>query len=68
MKKVIPELRKEVEISSSKSDTGNLAEAVKWVYKRYGTDLSAFFRDAYKDAARKQQERAVDDKIETYSS
>lgn len=43
--------------SITTNDTGNLAEAVKWVYQQYGKDLSAFFRDAYKDAERKHQEK-----------
>ena len=37
--------------------TGNLTDAVKIVYKRYGTDLSTFFDDAYKDSERRERER-----------
>jgi hypothetical protein len=59
-------MRKEAQISTPKTDTGNLAEAVKWVYKEYGTDLSAFFQDAYKEAARRQQELSVSDRPEAY--
>lgn len=31
-------------------------EAIHRVYKKYGTDLSAFFRDVYQDLTIKQQE------------
>jgi hypothetical protein len=64
MKEAKQELKKEAQVSSSKSNTENLAEAVKWVYQRYGTDLPAFFEDAYKDVTRKQQERTADDNTE----
>lgn len=31
-------------------------EAIDRVYKKYGTDLSAFFRDAYEELTIKRQE------------
>lgn len=57
MKEKTLEFRKEAEPSHPQSGTGDLAEAVKSVYKRYGTDLSAFFQDAYKNAERKSREK-----------
>lgn len=66
MKKEIPEMRKEAQTANS--DTGNLTENIKWVYRRYGTDLSKFFQDAYKEVARRQQEQQVDNNIETHSA
>lgn len=59
-KQLIPEMRKQAQESTRPPtvDSGNLDEAIKWVYKRYGTDLPAFFRDAYKEAARKHRESA----------
>lgn len=66
MEKEIPEMRKEAQTANS--DTGNLAESIKWVYRRYGTDLSKFFQDAYRDAARRQQEQQVDNNVELHSA
>jgi hypothetical protein len=60
MKEERTELRKEIQTSTPQSNTGNLVEAAKSVYKRYGTDLSAFFRDAYEAEARKRQEKGAD--------
>jgi hypothetical protein len=60
------DMTKEAQISTPNVDTGNLAEAVKWVYKQYGTDLTAFFRDAYKEAARKHPELHPGDRFEAY--
>jgi hypothetical protein len=33
-----------------------LSEAIDRVYKKYGTDLSAFFRDVYEELTIKRQE------------
>jgi hypothetical protein len=56
-------LRKEEEPTHtlpSGDDTGKLAEAAESVYRRYGTDLKAFFRDAFEaDAKRREQERVA---------
>lgn len=38
------------------SDSTDLDEALSRIYERYGTDLQAFFRDAYKDALLKSRE------------
>ena len=35
-----------------------LREAVERVYRRYGTDLGAFYRDAHRDARRDAEKRA----------
>ena len=35
----------------------NLDEAIQAVYRKYGTDLQAFFRDAFKEAARQGERR-----------
>ena len=57
MKKEIPETRKQIqEPNQPTRDSGNLDEAIKWVYKRYGTDLPGFFRDAYEDVERRHRE------------
>jgi len=54
---LISEMRKEAqEPTSPAQNTGNLSEAIKAVYRRYGNDLPAFFRDAYKETARRHQE------------
>jgi hypothetical protein len=70
MKKESTELRKEIQVTESQTNTGNLAEAAKSVYKRYGTNLSEFFRDAYEAEARKQQGQPTDEscRTEAYSS
>ena len=63
MKKPTPELRKEMPAQSTpQTNTGSLAEAVKSVYARYGTDLSSFFQDAYEAEARKSEKRDEVDK------
>ena len=54
MKDEKPKLKKQIEEPTR--DSGNLEEAIEWVYKRYGTDLPAVFRDAYKEAERKHRE------------
>jgi hypothetical protein len=54
-KQPTPELRKEAQAPVPQTNTGNLAEAVKSVYSRYGNDLSSFFRDAYEAEARKRE-------------
>ena len=66
-KDLTSEMRKEAQESSPsvQHNSGNLNEAIKAVYRRYGTDLPAFFQDAYKEAACKHQE-AVDDNGEVY--
>lgn len=66
MKKTMPDIREDAQAPSPQfdnADNGNLDEAIKWVYKRYGTDLPSFFRDAYKNAASKHREES-DDTIE----
>jgi hypothetical protein len=35
--------------------TMNFDEAIKAVYRKYGTDLPAFFRDAFREAAKKDE-------------
>lgn len=55
------QLRKEEEPAHTlpSDDTGKLAEAAKSVYRRYGTDLRAFFRDAFEaEAKKRERERA----------
>jgi hypothetical protein len=59
--KTKPELRKEAQQPVADQNHNSLDEAVKAVYREYGTDLSAFFRDAYREAAR---EHSVDEKVE----
>lgn len=60
-KKAIPELTKEVQQAPvPQTNTGNLAEAAKSVYRRYGNDLSSFFRDAYEAEARKREKPEAD--------
>lgn len=54
------EVRKEVHTPVRQTNTANLAEAVKSVYQRYGTDLSSFFRDAYEAEARKREKAEAD--------
>lgn len=53
-----PTLRKEVEEPVQPQHTsGKLDQAINAVYRKYGTDLPAFFRDAYaKEMARKNEE------------
>lgn len=48
-----PDMRKQIE-PAPPADTGNLVQAAKLVYKRYGTNLTKFFRDA---EAEEQKER-----------
>ncbi len=50
--------RKEVQEPDRSHVSGSLNEAIKAVYQRYGTDLPTFFRDAYKEAARRHKEPA----------
>ena len=56
MKKDDPEMRKEIHDLPPRNHSGKLDEAVKSVYRRYGNNLTEFFRDAYKEAARKNAE------------
>jgi hypothetical protein len=51
-------LRKEQEPEHTlpSDDTGRLAEAAKSVYRRYGTDLRSFFRDAFEAEAKKREQ------------
>jgi hypothetical protein len=59
----IEEMIKEAALEPEYS-TGNLTDAVKTVYKRYGTDLSSFFDDAYKERERRDRERSNDNAAE----
>jgi len=52
------------EIPSHVNPSGKLDEAVKSVYKKYGTDLSAFFQDAYKASARERKQKPGNDELE----
>lgn len=40
--------------------TGNLDNAIKAVYRRYGTDLQAFFRDAFEKELARENEPAAE--------
>jgi hypothetical protein len=58
-----PEMRKEADARTTRLDnTGNLVEAAKAVYRRYGTDLTSFFREAYEAEAqaRKREHQKID--------
>jgi len=47
-------------------DEKALSEAVDRVYKKYGTNLSAFFRDVHKELTLKRQESVkVSEGVET---
>jgi hypothetical protein len=61
---VMAEARKQHEPERTDENSGNLNEAIKSVYRQYGTDLPKFFRDAY-EAARKHREM-LDKTAETY--
>jgi hypothetical protein len=49
-------MEKEIKQPTPSADTGNLEKALDQIYERYGADLQAFFRDAYKEATLKCQE------------
>lgn len=67
MKEEVEEMRKEAhDLPSRVSNSGRLDEAIKSVYERYGTDLSAFFRDAYEQVAREEQPSACGE-VETHT-
>lgn len=58
----LPTFRKEAtEPIPQRYVTNNLDNAIKAVYRRYGTDLQAFFRDAYeKELARQNEKKTAD--------
>jgi hypothetical protein len=43
------------EMISTISDTGNLNKSLEKVYERYGSDLHAFFQDAYESVNTKRE-------------
>lgn len=45
-------------VTAPSRNSGNLDVAIKAVYRRYGTDLPSFFRDAYEEVARQRRESA----------
>lgn len=57
-----PTFRKEADeptLHNATTGSGRLDQTIKAVYRKYGTDLPAFFRDAYaKEIARKNEETA----------
>jgi hypothetical protein len=59
------ELVKETQEPTTSHDRAKLNEAIKAVYQRYGTNLPAFFRDAYKERERKHQ-KSGDNNVEAY--
>jgi hypothetical protein len=60
------DMKKELSEDFAVTDHG-LKEAVRSVYKRYGTNLSEFFEDAYQEEERERRNRARDDTVEACS-
>lgn len=66
MKKETPQTENHIR-KAEPVKTGDLDKAIERIYRKYGGDLQAFFRDANKEPAIDQHEDAEPAQVETYA-